>query len=307
MKNILIATEKPFDGRVVQQMKEEVERQSDYRLTILEKYTDKAALLEAAAKAEALIIRSDKIDREVIEAAKNLKIIVRAGAGYDNVDLEAATENNIVVMNTPGQNSNAVAELVFGLMLTVARNKYGGTSGHELRGKTIGLQGYGNIGKYVAVIAKGFGMKVKAFDPFVVNFAIDADGIDVTKSVEELYQGSDFISLQFPANETTTKSVNYNLLKNLKGGATVINTARKEIIDEEGMLQIMADRPDIKYVADITPDAKAEFEEKFMDRVFFTTKKMGAQTFEANLNAGMAAVNQIHKFFEIDDRTFQVN
>lgn len=254
-----------------------------------------------------MIIRSDLANRSVIEAGKNLKIIVRAGAGYDNIDLAAATEHKVVAMNTPGQNSNAVAELALGMMVYMARNSFNGSSGTELRGKTLGIHAYGNVGRYVATIAKGFGMEVYAFDPFVASDAIAKDGVKPVASVEELYSKCQYISLHIPANAQTKKSIGFDLLSKMPKGATLVNTARKEVIDEEGLLKIFAERPDFKYLSDIEPENKADIEANYAGRYFFTPKKMGAQTSEANINAGLAAANQIVDFLEKGINTYQVN
>jgi len=263
--------------------------------------------LDAIADADAVIIRSDKITNEVMNAAKNLKIVVRAGAGYDNVDLDSARAKDIVVMNTPGQNSNAVAELALGMMVFLARNKFKGKAGVELKDKKIGIHAYGNVGKNVSRIAKGFDMDVFAYDPFVANADIEVDGVTAIDTVEELYSTCDYISLHIPANKNTIKSINYDLLKNMLKGGTLVNTARKEVIDEEGLFKLMEERDDIKYISDIAPDMRSQFEDRFEDRVFFTPKKMGAQTAEANINAGVAAAKQIVRFFEEGDVTFKVN
>ncbi len=306
MKKILIATEKPFAPAAVDGIKN-VFAEAGYEVTLLEKYTDPADLLKAVADVDGLIIRSDKVTADVIKAAAKLKIVVRAGAGYDNVDLEACTAKGIVAMNTPGQNSNAVAELAFGMMLYNARNAFNGTSGNELRDKKIGIHAYGNVGKFVANIAKGFGMHVYAHDPFVKKEEIDGDEVIPVDTVEELYETCQYISLHIPANEKTKKSIGYDLLKTMPKGGTLVNTARKEVIDEEGLLEIMAERDDIKYLSDLAPDCKDEMLEKYAGRVVFTAKKMGAQTSEANINAGLAAAKQIVKFLEEGDNTFQVN
>ncbi|MEN8137888.1 MAG: 3-phosphoglycerate dehydrogenase [Bacteroidota bacterium] len=303
---ILVATEKPFAAEAVEGIKKATDN-ANYELVLLEKYTDKAELLEAVADVDAMIIRSDKATKEVLDAAKNLKVIVRAGAGYDNIDLEAATANNVVAMNTPGQNSNAVAELVFGMMVMSARNSYNGSAGTELKGKKVGIHAYGNVGKLVALIAKGFGMEVLAFDPFVSKEEIEKDGVTVVDTVEELYSACQYVSLHIPANDKTKKSINYDLLSKMPKGGTLVNTARKEVIDEEGVLKLMSERKDINFISDIAPDAKAKFEEEFPNNVFFTPKKMGAQTAEANINAGVAAANQIINFLEKGDDTFRVN
>ncbi|NJM14380.1 MAG: 3-phosphoglycerate dehydrogenase [Bacteroidales bacterium] len=306
MNNILIATDKPFAPVAVQGIKEIAEK-GGCQLSLLEKYTDKSQLLAAVKDANAIIIRSDIIDKEVLAAAPNLKIVVRAGAGYDNVDLDAATQHGVVVMNTPGQNANAVAELAFGLMLMLARAGFSGKAGTELRSKTLGIHAYGNIGKLVNKIAQGFGMKVYAYDPFVDKFVIEADGITPVGSADELYEKSQYVSLHLPANSATKNSINLALLSKMPKGAALINTARKEVIDEAGLLKAFENRPDFMYASDIEPACKAEIEERFKGRCFLTPKKMGAQTEEANINAGLAAANQIVKFFQTGDKTFQVN
>ncbi len=306
MKKVLIATEKPFAPSAVDALKKVFEL-AEYKTIMLEKYTDKSQLIEAVSEIDALIIRSDKATSEVINAAKNLKIIVRAGAGYDNIDLEACTSKNIVAMNTPGQNSNAVAELAFAMMLYSIRNGFNGTSGTELRGKKIGIHAYGNVGKHIARIAKGFEMQVYAFDPFVKKDEIEKDEVIAIDSVEELYKKCHYISLNIPANEETKKSINYDLLSLMPANSVLVNTARKEVIDEEGLIKLMNERQDFCYLSDIAPDKKVEMEEKFESRVLFTAKKMGAQTAEANINAGLAAAEQIVSFFEKGDTKFQVN
>lgn len=306
MKKILIATEKPFAAEAVSQMKAIAEGKG-YAVEVFEKYASQADFVNAVGDCDAMIIRSDKATQEVLDAAKNLKIIVRAGAGFDNIDLNAATANNVVAMNTPGQNSNAVAELAFGMMVFQARNYYDGKSGTELRGKKLGIHAYGNVGKYVAEIARGFGMEVYAFDPFVDDAAIKADGITPLASVEELYSTCQYVSLHIPANDKTKKSINFDLLNRMPSGAVLVNTARKEVIDEDGMLKLMDARPDFKYLSDIAPDSAHVYADKFSGRFFFTPKKMGAQTAEANVNAGLAAVNQIIDFFETGNETFRVN
>lgn len=307
MAKILVATEKPFAPAAVEGIKGIAEK-AGYEFALLEKYTDTSEFLEAVKDADGLIVRSDKVDADVANAAQNLKIVVRAGAGYDNLDLEALSAKGIVAMNTPGQNSNAVAELAIGMMVLIARGGYNGKSGSELRGKKLGIHAYGNVGKLVAEIAKGFGMEVFAFDPFVDKAAMEADGIKVCSSVEELYSTCQYISLHIPANDKTKKSINYELLNKMPKGAVLANTARKEVIDEEGLMKLMEERADFKYVSDIAPDTKADFEAKFDgSRIFFTPKKMGAQTGEANINAGLAAANQIVNFIEKGDETFKVN
>ncbi|MDD3741218.1 MAG: 3-phosphoglycerate dehydrogenase [Bacteroidales bacterium] len=306
MKKVLIATEKPFAKEAVESI-ENIGKNAGYEVVKLEKYASKEELLKAVADVDAMIIRSDIADKDVLAAAKNLKIVVRAGAGFDNIDLTAATENNIVAMNTPGQNSNAVAELAFAMMLYSARGGFDGKTGTELRGKTLGIHAYGNVGKYVAEIAKGFGMKLFAFDPFIKDSDIEADGITPVNSVEDLYRNCQYISLHIPANDKTKKSINKNLMGLMQKNAVLINTARKEVIDEDSLIAIMCERPDFKYLSDIAPECAHIFEEKFPNRYVFTPKKMGAQTEEANINAGIAAINQIIAFFEKGDIKFKVN
>jgi D-3-phosphoglycerate dehydrogenase len=306
MTKVLVATEKPFAAIAVQKIKTIIE-EAGFEFALFEKYTEKADFARSVADADALIIRSDIVDREIIGAAKRLRIVVRAGAGYDNIDLKAATDHNVVAMNTPGQNSNAVAELAFGMMVYLSRGCFNGKSGTELLDKTIGLHAYGNVGKRVAAIARGFGMEVHAFDPFVPREDIEKDGVKVAGSVEELYKNCQFVSLHIPANEKTIKSINYDLLNLMPKGATLVNTARKEVIDEESLLRIFADRPDFRYISDIAPDCAPEIISKYEGRYYFTPKKMGAQTAEANINAGIAAANQIVRFFKTGDTTFQVN
>jgi D-3-phosphoglycerate dehydrogenase len=306
MKKVLVATDKPFAPVAVQQIRKIVE-DAGYELLLLEKYAEKSDLLNAVENADAMIIRSDVADKEVIEAGKNLKIIVRAGAGYDNIDLEAATANGVVAMNTPGQNSNAVAELALGMMVYSARNFFNGTSGKELRGKSLGIHAFGNVGKYVAEIAKGFGMKIFAFDPFVSEGEMVKFGVTAMASEAELYSKCQYVSLHIPATEKTKKSIGFELLSKMPKNAVLVNTARKEVIDEQGLLKMFAEREDFKYLSDIEPACKAEIEANFPGRYFFTPKKMGAQTSEANVNAGLAAAKQIVAFFEKGDITFKVN
>ncbi|PID93155.1 MAG: 3-phosphoglycerate dehydrogenase [Bacteroidetes bacterium] len=307
MKKILIATEKPFAPEAIEAIKSVVDATPDYQLSLLEKYTDKAELLTAVADADAMIIRSDKATREVIEAAKNLKVIVRAGAGYDNIDLQACTDHGVVAMNTPGQNSNAVAELALGMMVFMARGTFNGKPGTELKGKKVGIHAYGNVGRNLARIAKGFGMEVYAFDPFLEKSVMEADDVIAVDSAEELYKTCQYISLHIPANEKTKKSIGKTILSLLPKNGVLVNTARKEVIDEESLLAFMEERPDFKYLSDIAPDSAAVFTEKYEGRVFFTPKKMGAQTAEANINAGVAGATQIINFFEKGDTTFKVN
>lgn len=304
---ILVATEKPFAREAVDGIRSIVE-EAGYQLELLEKYTEKAALLAAVADADALIIRSDKVTAEVIDAAKNLKIVVRAGAGYDNVDLEAAKARGIVVMNTPGQNSNAVAELAVAFMIYMSRNCFTPGTGCEIQGKTLGIHAYGNVGKLVGRKGRAMGMEVVAYDPFISDDAVfAADGVKRVSSVEELYKVSDYLSLHIPATEQTRRSIGYDLLMSMPKGATLVNTARKEVIDEAGVIAALSEREDLKYITDIAPEAQAEMEEKFGKRFFATPKKMGAETAEANINAGLAAARQIVAFFKTGDTRFQVN
>lgn len=306
MKKILVATVKPFAPETLPLIKT-ICNKAGYEMELIEKYESQDDFIEAVRGANALIIRSDKVTREVIEAAESLEIVVRAGAGYDNVDLEAATANNVVVMNTPGQNSNAVAELALGMMVYFARNLFNGKPGTELKGKKLGMHAYGHVGKLVANIAKGFGMEIFAFDPYIENEDIRKDNVIPVDSVEELYRKCQYISLHIPANEKTKGSVNYNLMKQMPEGATIVNTARKEVVDEDSLLKIMEERSDFGYLADVAPDCKDEFEQKYEGRYYFTPKKMGAQTKEANVNAGVAAANQIVDFFTKNDITYKVN
>ena len=303
---ILIATEKPFAPAAVSQIREIFE-EAGYEVVVLEKYGTREALLQAVRDVQGLIVRSDKVNADVLSAAPELKIVVRAGAGYDNIDLTAATEHGVVVMNTPGQNSNAVAELALGMMVFMARNLFNGKPGTELKGKTLGIQAYGHVGREVARIARGFAMETLAFDPYVSKTDIINDGTKPVDSVEELYERSQYVSLHIPANEQTRGSVNYDLLRRMPQGATLVNTARKEVVDEASLLKMFREREDFRYVSDIAPDCAEEIAKEFPGRYFFTPKKMGAQTAEANINAGVAAARQIVKFFEKGDTTFQVN
>ena len=303
---ILVATEKPFAAVAVNGIKEIVE-EAGYELALLEKYASKQELLDAVASADGLIIRSDVVDAEVLDAAKNLKIVVRAGAGYDNVDLAAATAHGVCVENTPGQNSNAVAELVFGMAVMAARNMFDGTSGSELKDKALGIHAFGQVGRNVARIAKGFGMAVSALDPYCPDSVMEEAGVAPVHSVEELYKNNKFVSLHIPATAETRRSVGYDLITMMPKGGVLINTARKEVIDEEGLAKALEDRADLKYVADVKPDNAAELSERFAGRVFFTPKKMGAQTSEANINAGLAAARQSVAFLRDGIDKFRVN
>lgn len=303
---VLIATDKPFAAEAVKGIKEVID-QAEFELVLLEKYTEKKQLLDAISGVDAAIIRSDIFDAEVLGAGKNLKIVVRAGAGYDNVDLAAATANNVCVMNTPGQNANAVAELAFGLAVYAVRNFYNGTSGTELAGKKLGIHAYGNVGRNVARIAKGFNMEVYAYDPFLSAEAIEKEGVKAVGSVEELYSTCQFVSLHIPATPETKNSINYDLLSKMPKKGVLINTARKEVINEAEIVKFMDDRTDFKYVTDIMPSNHTEMVEKFGGRYFSTPKKMGAQTAEANTNAGIAAANQIVDFIKNGNEKFRVN
>ena len=303
---ILIATDKPFAAIAVNGIRKAIEG-AEMELALLEKYTEKAQLLEAVKDVDAIIIRSDIIDSEVLDAAKQLQIVVRAGAGYDNVDLAAATAHNVCVMNTPGQNANAVAELALGMMVYGIRNLLNGSSGTELMGKKLGIHAYGNVGRNVARIAKGFGMDIYAYDAYYPAASIENDGVKAIASAEELYKTCQYISLHIPATAETKNSINYALLSTMPKGAMLINTARKEVINEADLAKVMEERADFRYMSDVMPGNHAEMSEKFAGRYFSTPKKMGAQTSEANINAGIAAANQIVKFLKEGDRTFQVN
>ena len=303
---VLVATEKPFAKVAIDGIKQVLD-EAGYEMALLEKYTDKKELLDAVVDADAIIIRSDIIDAEVIAAAKQLKIVVRAGAGYDNVDLQAASAANVVVMNTPGQNANAVAELALGLMVYAVRNLFNGTSGTELMGKKLGIHAYGNVGRNVARVAKGFGMEIYAFDAYCPKEVIENDGVKALDSVEELYETCQFISLHIPATAETKNSINYALLERMPKNAVLVNTARKEVINEVELIKLMEDRADFRYVTDIMPAANAEFAAQFPTRYFSTPKKMGAQTAEANINAGIAAAKQIVGFIRDGVNKFQVN
>lgn len=305
MYKVLVATDKPF-AKVAADGIKDILVKAGYECIFLEKYPEQADFVKAVADVDAVIIRSDKATKEVIDNGQKLKIIVRAGAGYDNVDLAAATAKGVVVMNTPGQNSNAVAELALGMMVYQMRNHFNGSSGTELMGKTLGIHAYGNVGKNVARIAKGFGMKVLAFDPFVPKDVIEKDGVEVVDTVEDLYKKSQFVSLHIPANDKTKKSIGKNLLSLLPKNGVLVNTARKEVINEEELKAFFAERTDFRYVSDVAPDNAAELSE-YSDRFFFTPKKMGAQTAEANTNAGLAAAKQIISFLEKGDIKFKVN
>ena len=302
---VLVATEKPFAAAAVEGIRKEIEGAGN-ELALLEKYTEKAQLLDAVKDADALIIRSDKVDAEVLDAAKQLKIVVRAGAGYDNIDLAAATAHKVVAENTPGQNANAVAELVFGLLVFAVRQFYNGKAGTELMGKKLGILAFGNVGRNVARIAKGFGMEVYAYDAFCPAEVIEKAGVHAVANQDALFEMCDVVSLHIPATPETKQSINYALVNKMKKGGILVNTARKEVINEPELLKLMEERQDLKFVTDIMPDANADFL-KFEGRYFSTPKKMGAQTAEANTNAGIAAAKQINAFFKDGDTKFQVN
>lgn len=302
---VLIATAKPFAAEAVQGIKKEFEG-TGHEVVLLEKYETNEQLLDAVKDVDAMIVRSDKITAEVLDAAKNLKIVVRAGAGFDSIDCQYAKEKNVVVENTPGQNANAVAELVMGMLVYVARNHFNGKSGHELMGRRLGLLAFGNVGRNVARIAKGFGMEVSAYDAFVPAEAIEKEGVHACKDQKELFEISDVLSLHIPATPETIKSINYAMVNLMPKGGILVNAARKEVIDEEGLLKLMNEREDLRYIADIMPDMDEEFK-KFGTRYFATPKKMGAQTAEANINAGIAAARQINAFFTDGCTKFQVN
>ncbi|MBQ3191180.1 MAG: 3-phosphoglycerate dehydrogenase [Bacteroides sp] len=307
MKKVLLLTDKPFAQVAIDGIQKAVS-EAGYELKLCEKYgTDLDRVKRVAADVDAMIIRSDKVNGEIMDAAPNLKIIVRAGAGYDNVDLEAATARNICVMNTPGQNSNAVAELAFGMMVMAVRNFYNGTSGSELKGKKLGIHAYGNVGRNVARIAKGFGMEIYAFDAYCPKELIEADGVIPVESPEALYETCNVVSIHIPATPGTRMSINYNLLGRMPKNGLIVNTARKEVINEIELVKVMEDRPDLKYVTDIMPDDHAELNEKFAGRYFTTPKKMGAQTAEANINAGIAAAKQIVGFLNEGCEKYRVN
>ncbi len=306
MPKVLIATEKPFAAEAVQKIKAELDA-AKYEYSFLENYTDVKELHAALADAEAVIIRSDIIDEAALNAAPKLKIVVRAGAGYDNIDLKAATAHNVVAMNTPGQNSNAVAELAIGMMIYMARGKFNGKSGSELAGKTLVLYGYGFVARYVAKIAKGIGMEVCAYDPYLTNEIMTKDGVKPLASVEDIFRTGDYISLHIPANDQTKKSINWSLLSLMKPGAILVNTARKEVINEDDLVKALTEIKKFRYVSDVEPGNAAQLMEQFADRVYWTPKKMGAQTEEANTNAGVASARQIIAFFEKGDKTYKVN
>jgi len=303
---VLVATQKPFAPVAVNGIKEII-RDAGYEFALLEKYEDQADLVKAVSDADALIVRSDKVTAEVVSAAPNLKIVVRAGAGFDNLDLEACTKAGVVAMNTPGQNSNAVAELAIGMMIFMARTQFTPATGSEIQGKTLGIQAFGNVGRLVGAKAKAMGMNVQAIDPFLSAEQIAAGGAEPVTDLKALYSSSDYVSIHIPATPQTIGSIGYELISSMPKGATLVNTARKEVIDEAGLEKALEERPDLKYVADVAPDAMESLKEKFGTRIFATPKKMGAQTSEANINAGLAAASQIVDFFRNGNRKFQLN
>ncbi len=303
---ILVVTEKPFAPAAIEQIRA-IAWAEDYELVVLENYKSVAEFQSAVSDADALIVRSDLVSKEILSTAKKLKIVVRAGAGYDNLDLDACTAHGVVAMNTPGQNSNAVAELVFAMMLYQARGGFSGNTGTELRGKTLGIHAFGNVGRYVAEISRGLGMITYAFDPFVNDSVIVSSGAKVCRRVEELYSTCQYVSLHLPSNIKTNRSIDHRLLSSMPYNAVLVNTARKEIINEEDLLKIFETRPDFKYLADVEPDCKSVFEEKYQGRFLFTSKKMGAQTKEANMNAGIAAAKQIVSYFSTGNEKFRLN
>jgi D-3-phosphoglycerate dehydrogenase len=303
---ILVATEKPFVAIAIRQIREVTEA-AGFKLALLENYKNISELKAAVSTADAIIVRSDKVTSEVLDAAKQLKIVVRAGSGYDNLDLEACTSHNVVAMNTPGQNSNAVAELAFEMMLYQIRGGFTGKSGTELRGKTLGLHAFGNVGKYVADIARGFGMDVYAYDPFVSERVMKNNGSKQIIHIDELYSKCQYISIHMPCNDVTKKSIGYDLMKKMPKNPVLVNTARKEVIDEAGLLKMFEERSDFSYLSDIEPDCKDVFEEKYKGRFIFTSKKMGAQTEESNINAGVAAARQIVDYFNTGKEKYRLN
>jgi D-3-phosphoglycerate dehydrogenase len=303
---ILLATEKPFTKETVEDIKKLVEK-SGNTFKLLEKYKTKQELMDSIKDANAIIVRSDKITKEIMDSSNNLKVIARAGAGFDNIDLGYASKKGIVVMNTPGQNANAVAELVFGLLVYAKRNFYDGSSGTELKGKKLGLLAFGNVGRNVARIAKGFGMEIYSYDAFVPKEVLEKEGIHAVDKQEDLFTDCDIVSLHIPATKETINSINYDLCSKMKKNAILINTSRKEVINEKELIKLMEERKDIKYITDLKPDNHEEFLNKFKGRYFATPKKMGAQTQEANINAGKAAANQIIDFFKTGKTKFQVN
>ena len=303
---VLVATEKPFAAAAVNGIRKIV-TEAGHEIVMLEKYPSPDKLIEAVADADALIVRSDKVTADVVAAAEKLKIVVRAGAGYDNIDLAACSARGIVVMNTPGQNSNAVAELAIAMMIFMSRNQFTPGTGSEIKGKKVGIHAYGNVGRLVAEKAKALGMKVMAFDPFVPADVMEKEGVEQAASLEQMYRECNFISVHIPATPETKGSIGYDLISTMPAGGCVVNTARKEVINEVELEKVLSDRPDLKYITDIAANNQAELNEKFGRRVFATPKKMGAETAEANINAGLAAASQIADFFATGNTKFQVN
>lgn len=306
MGNILLATEKPFAQEAVDRIRK-VATDAKHQLTLLENYTDKKQLMDAVASADALIVRSDIVDADVLSAGTTLKIVVRAGAGYDNLDIKTASDRNIVCMNTPGQNANAVAECAFGMMLYMARKQFSGSSGSELRGKNLGIVGYGNIGRYMAQIGRGFGMEVFAYKRNMDRLALQIDGVTPASSFEDIFEHCQYVSLHLPSTAETKGVINYHLMHLLPKGGTIVNTARLDVVNEDDLLKLMGERNDIQYLSDFVPKQEAAFKENFAKRVFYPAKKMGAQTEEANINAGIAAAKQIVDFLDKGIDTFRVN
>lgn len=303
----LVATQKPFAAKAVEGIKA-IFKAAGIETVMLEKYVSEAELIESVADVDALIVRSDKVTKAVLDAAKKLKIVVRAGAGYDNLDLEACTAHNVVAMNTPGQNANAVAELAIAFMIYMSRNRFTPGTGSEISGKRLGLQAFGNVARLVGAKAAALGMKVMAYDPFVKPEDMKAAGVEVAESLEQLYGSSDFVSLHIPATPQTVGSVGASLVSLMPKGACLVNTARKEVIDEASLLALLSGgREDLKYVADVAPDAAADFEQALGKRYFATPKKMGAETAEANVNAGLAAANQIVAYLKDGCERFRLN
>lgn len=303
---VVVATEKPFAAEAVNGIRSTIE-EAGFELFLLEKYTSKSELLEAVKNADALIVRSDKVDAEVVESARQLKIVVRAGAGYDNLDLEALAARGIVAENTPGQNSNAVAELVFGMMVMAARNMFNPSTGFELKGKKLGIQAFGQVGRNVARIAHGFGMQVEAIDPYCPDQVMEDAGVVPTHSLIDLYRSNQFVSIHIPATPETIGSIGFDLISSMPRNGVLINTARKEVVDEQGLMDALANRPDLRYMADVRPDNADRLADRFPGQVFFTPKKMGAQTAEANINAGIAAASQTVEYLRDGVVRFKVN
>lgn len=303
---ILLASQKPFAASAVKEIRK-IAEDAGHEFATLEKYASEAELIEAVKDADALIVRSDKVTAKVVEAADRLRIVVRAGAGYDNLDLEACSARGVVAMNTPGQNANAVAELAICMMIFMARKQFTPGTGSEIQGKTLGIQAFGNVGRLVGAKAAALGMRVKAIDPFLSPAQISAGGAEPVADLKQLYSGCDYLSIHIPATPQTIGSIGYELISSMPEGAVLVNTARKEVIDEAGLEKALEERPDLKYITDVAPGNYEALKEKFGTRIFATPKKMGAQTAEANMNAGLAAARQIVDFFETGNTRFQVN